>query len=144
MSGLITTHGITYLRKRLGAYKYELQQRYEHPEPIAIRPAVPIDHPFMTLSTAGALTVEDKYAWDGASGPVPDTPDAMRGSLVHDALYQMLREQLLERDWGRNRQKADAEFRDTCIADGMRPSKATFLYHGLRIFGAPATWRFLQ
>ncbi|MEQ9318387.1 MAG: DUF1353 domain-containing protein [Polyangiaceae bacterium] len=144
MSDLITAHGITYVRKRLGVYKYELQRRYEHPEPVAIRPATPVDHPFMTLSTTGALTVEDKYAWDGASGPVPDTPDVMRASLVHDALYQMIRQKLVPWNWGRNRKHADAAFRDTCIADGMSPAKATLLYHGLRLIGAPATWRFLR
>lgn len=140
----VTTHGITYVHERLGPYKYELQGRYEHPEPIAIRPDIAVDHPFMTLSTEGRLTVEDKYAWDGASGPVPDTSDVMRASLVHDALYQMIRTGLVPRDGGRNRKRADAVFRDTCIADGMSPAKATLLYHGLRVFGAPATWRFLR
>ena len=47
---------------------------------------------FIEIGTDGLLTIRKGYAWDGPSGPTIDTKDFMRGSLVHDALYQLLRE----------------------------------------------------
>ena len=44
------------------------------------------------LTGDGRLTIQRGYCWDGASGPTFDTPSTMRASLVHDALYQLLRE----------------------------------------------------
>ena len=67
-------------------YKYQLKARYA--VQIDIRPAAPIDMEYLGLTTDGTLTVKKGYAWDGPSGPTIDTLNFMRGSLVHDALYQ--------------------------------------------------------
>ena len=39
------------------------------------------------------MIVEKDYAWDGPSGPTIDTSNSMRASLVHDVLYQAMREE---------------------------------------------------
>ena len=54
---------------------------------------------YVHLSAEGLLTIQRGYAWDGASGPTLDTPSTMLASLVHDALYQLLREGKLQQRW---------------------------------------------
>ncbi len=46
---------------------------------------------YINLTPGGVLIVNAGYAWDGASGAV-DTANSMRGTVAHDALYQMLRQ----------------------------------------------------
>ena len=50
------------------------------------------------------IIIRDKYNWDGPSGPTVDTKNSMRASLVHDALYQLIRIGQLDK---RYRKKAD-------------------------------------
>ena len=77
-----------YIRYR-SDYKYQLASEYRIKIPIL--PAEDIGTEFIDLDTSGELTVKNAYAWDGPSGPVIDTPENMRASLVHDALYQLMR-----------------------------------------------------
>ncbi len=71
-------------------YKYQLVEKYT--TNVQIFPTLSIDTHFISLSTAGQLIIRKSYAWDGASGPTLDTEDTMIPALVHDALYQLLRE----------------------------------------------------
>jgi hypothetical protein len=80
-------------RKRGSTWKYWLAETYTIQIPIL--PITPISSPFLHLDTNGNLTIHAGYAWDGPSGPAMDTPDAMRASLVHDVLYQLMRHGLL-------------------------------------------------
>ena len=50
----------------------------------------------------GVLIIQPKYAWDGASGPTLDTKNTMTPSLVHDAFYQLIREEVLPRKYKEN------------------------------------------
>ena len=63
----------------------------------------------------------------------------MRGSLFHDALSQLIREPRLE-DWdGEDRLRADELIRDVCLADGMFPFRAGYVFWTLRAFGQRAS-----
>jgi len=95
-------------------YKYQLTREYR--VFIGIFVSQRIETEWLTLDTDGWLTIREGYAWDGPSGPTFDTPSSMRGSLIHDALYQLIRRGLLESGW---RDKADDLLHDTCIEDGM-------------------------
>ena len=77
-------------------YKYQLVEAYT--VKISIRPKKSVASPseFIVLTADGLLTINKGYAWDGPSGPALDTCNFMRGSLVHDALYQLMREKLLD------------------------------------------------
>ena len=108
-------------------YKYVLAEEYT--DQIPVYPEISIYSQFITLTEAGILTIRAGYAWDGASGPTIDTASSMRGALIHDALYQLMREELLQRSW---RQKADEVLRDTCIADGMFRWRAWVWYKTVR------------
>ncbi len=60
----------------------------------------------------------------------------MRGSLVHDALYQLMREG--ELDYETYREPADRLLQSMCKEDGMSSIRAWWVYKGLRIGGDPA------
>ena len=65
-------------------YKYQLKREYS--QQIDIKPNRHVDMDFIILTMTGFLIIKKGYAWDGPSGPTIDTPNFMRGSLVHDAL----------------------------------------------------------
>lgn len=90
---------------------------------------------FVELDTAGQLVIHAGYAWDGPSGPTIDTKSFMRGSLVHDALYQLMREGELP---VRYRFHADRLLRLLCLDDGMPRIRAWWVYHSVRMFGGKA------
>ena len=79
------------------------------------------------------LRIKAGYAWDGPSGPTIDTKTFMRGSLVHDALYQLMRERVLNKNL--NRKVADKILYALCRQDGMSWFRAKYVYWGVR-FGA--------
>ncbi len=63
------------------------------------------------------LSVKEGYLWDGPSGPTIDDQTNMRASLVHDVLYQAMREDLISREL--YRKAADQELRRLMIEDGL-------------------------
>jgi len=115
----------------LSAYKYQLRETYNiH---VDLRPQQEIDTPYMCLRGDGLLTVKKSYAWDGPSGPTIDTNTFLRASLVHDALYQMMREELL--DYQVYRRHADDLLKNMCLEDGMFAFRAWYIHLALRLFG---------
>jgi hypothetical protein len=116
---------------------YRAGYRFQLAEPFqcqtGIRGAACPGNHFVGLDDAGVLTIAAGYAWDGASGPVQQTPDIIRGSLVHDALYQLMRECSLDPAW---RGAADELLRRMCIDDGMPEWQAGLVYLAVQTFGA--------
>jgi len=53
----------------------------------------------------------------------------MRGSLIHDALYQLMRQKLLDK---KCRKQADKELRKACLKDGMSKIRAWWIYKAVR------------
>lgn len=115
-------------------YKYQLASDY--PIKIDIKPKKDVDDQFIKLDTDGNLVVMGGYAWDGPSGPVEDTKENMRASLVHDALYQLMRKRHLTAK--QHRDKADKLFKKICIMDGVEKDLAQLYYLGLKWFGKPS------
>jgi hypothetical protein len=115
-------------------YKYQLADDYLINIPI--RPKNNITTEFIDLDTDGNLTVKDGYAWDGPSGPVIDTEENMRASLIHDALYQLMRNEKIRSRT--HRKAADQIFKDICKEDGVSNFWASAYYKALRKFGKPA------
>lgn len=130
----ISEHGITY---RL-PFKYKLTASYTHPEKLTQLHQIPggFTHAYLSLTPDGQLTMNQRYEWDGPSGPTIDTSTFMRGSLVHDAIYQMSRERLLDSaQWEANREVADKLLRKICRDDGMNWFRAWYVYLAVRVFG---------
>ena len=119
--------------RKLTKYKYQLMDDYTIQ--IDIKPVKDIEPKlakFFSLSSDGVLTIKMFYAWDGPSGPTIDTRDFMRGSLVHDALYQLMRLDVL--DYKIHRKRADEILREICLEDGMCSFRAWYVYQALHIF----------
>mgnify|MGYP001561039161 CR=1 FL=1 len=115
-------------------FKYQLAQTYL--VEISIRPDADIITEYVKLNRAGMLAIMEGYAWDGPSGPAFDTPSFMRASLVHDALYQLMREEHLDATvW---RAVADGEMRRICLEDGMPRIRAWWCHRGVRLGGGPS------
>lgn len=114
--------------RHLHGYKYELI------DPIRIKTELPMAvMPAYVRLNGGSMTIRPGYAWDGPSGPAFDTKTFMRGSLVHDVYYQMMREGYISpKKW---RKYADEELRRVCIEDGMSKFRAWYAYRFVRVFG---------
>jgi hypothetical protein len=110
-------------------YKYQLVETYH--VLLAFEPPYRAENEWITLERSGLLTIKAGYAWDGPSGPTLDTLDFMRGSLIHDALYQCLREGLLPQEF---RDEADKELLRICKEDGMPDWRCSYVYCGVKEF----------
>lgn len=73
--------------------------------------------PFLRIDEDGVLWFSAGYCWDGPSGPTIDTPGAMRPSLIHDGLYELIRLGVLT-DGAKD--LADAMLRDEYIKDATK------------------------
>lgn len=111
-------------------YKYQLEYPYE--VITMCRPYVTGGNRFVGIDTQGKLTINAGYAWDGASGPAIDTKNFMRGSLVHDALYQLIALGILPVS---SKQEADLELKKIVLEDGMSPIRAWWVHLAVKHFG---------
>lgn len=112
-------------------YKYKLQQSVK--SQTQIRDKIAAERSlWVVLQENGSLYIADGYAWDGASGPALDTKNIMRASLVHDALYQLIREGSLPTSY---RKAADQELYRICREDGMWWIRTQWVYWTVRLFG---------
>ena len=133
---------ITCITYRDVLYKYRLLQ--DNQCQTQLRPEIDLRVPgdWVVLSAKGLLSIKSGYQWDGPSGPTIDTKTFMRGSLVHDGLYQLLREGLLgARDseaWEKNRRLADLELVEVCKLDGMNWLRRAWVFRALRWGGRSA------
>lgn len=88
---------------------------------------------FMELSTTGQLLIKRGYTWDGATGFLIMPRCLLRGSLVHDVFYQLMRLGAL--DQAANRILADRVLRKICLEDNTPRFLALFVYLGARLLG---------
>lgn len=118
-------------------YRYQLRAAYAIRLPELADPSrAPIVTEWLELDPDGTMRFRPGYAWDGASGPTFDSKSSMRGSLVHDGGYQLVRLGLLPASF---RAALDLIFRRICREDGMWAPRAWAWYHAVRIFAKPAT-----
>ena len=122
----------TIFYKRRKKPKYNLRQSVTYQTGLQVDKK--IDLSFLVLEQSGILKIKEGYSWDGPSGPSLDTRNFMRGSLIHDALYQLLREERLPQSL---RKEADQIIHQICLEDGMHWFRAGYVYYALRLFG----WR---
>lgn len=120
---------IKYKKRR--HYKYNLHSQLEYET--GIKPLHEKLDGILKIDEEGLLTIEPGYAWDGPSGPTIDTKNFMESSLVHDAIYQLMREKVVAQD---QRKKADQLLRKMCRDAGMSNIRAWWVYRGVRIGGA--------
>jgi len=114
-------------------YKYQLAADYKIKLTQLMSFEIAADY---LLLKDGTLTIFKGYAWDGASGPAIDTKNFMRGSLVHDVLYQLMREGHLPRGV---KAYANETWRIICIEDGMSKIRAWWVHEAVKRFGKYGT-----
>lgn len=107
-------------------YKYQLSSSVIYKTGIQIDKRISND--FLIMDTDGTLLIETGYAWDGASGGV-DTKSVMRGSLIHDALCQLINEGLLPKS---KQVTADWILKQVCLEDGMSSIRAWWVHRAVR------------
>jgi hypothetical protein len=119
--------------RRVRNYKYQLREDFTYNLGRTFDPA-PIGNEFIEITADGIITIRKHYAWDGVSGPVIETQANIKASLVHDALYQLMREGHLDhvmyREW------SDRLFMEMCRKGGVWGSVAAIYLRALRLFGA--------
>ena len=102
-----------YYRK-LHKYKYQLTEDFVYKTGM-IWPDITAE--YISLDYVhGNICIKKGYCWDGPSGPTYDSKSAMRASLVHDALYQLIRMRKLTPICRKN---ADKLLYKICLEDGM-------------------------
>lgn len=112
-------------------YKYQLIADYFHVLGINFDNVEPFELGFIKWNPS-VLLIKKGYAWDGPSGLAIDTKDFMRGSLVHDALYQCMRQGKIDLT---HKDACDKELQRICEEDGMADFRAWYVYEAVRIFG---------
>lgn len=123
------------IRYRAG-YRYQLAADYELLTKMKGQAAcIP---GFIELDNEGLLRIRAAYSWDGPSGPTYDSRDSLRASLVHDAIYQLMRAGKLPQEV---RKYADELFYQICRQDGMWPPRAWLWLMAVRGFAASAAKR---
>lgn len=114
----------------LGGYKYQLKSNVVLQT--KLRPTQPcIVQGYIFLGTDGKLFIYSGYAWNGCTLAF-DNKRNIRASLVHDALYQLMQEELLERYW---KPSADRLFYDLLLEDGSCFLTAEVYYAAVYTFG---------
>ena len=124
------------IKYRCRLYKYQLAEDYDIslPELSGIK-LINEKTEYFNLYPNGRLFIKTGYAWDGPSGPTIDSKDFMRGSLVHDVLYQAIRLGFLPVEC---KDIADDILRRICREDGMSAIRAWWVWRAVRRFGASA------
>jgi len=99
------------------------------PDELTVKKPVRLGHVSMMRSI---LRIDRGFQWDGASGPAIDTPNFMRASLIHDALYGLGAKGLLPAGW---RRAADRVLYLICREDGMSWFRAQYVWAAVRLGG---------
>jgi hypothetical protein len=92
--------------KYRGGYNYQLAETIGFSD-TNITPPETVKTKFITLQKDGVLWIKEGYAWDGSSGARDKgiiLASTMTASLAHDALYQLMRMELIGQGW-----KTDAD-----------------------------------
>jgi hypothetical protein len=115
-------------------YKYQLSRDVEEDLNLWLPfPRLEYDvlNDFVRLTLNGFMLLRFGYCWDGASGPTLDDHTNMRGGLLHDGGYQLMREGLLSMSY---RPYFDKILELVCKDDGMPDFRAWYYYEGVHHF----------
>lgn len=111
-------------------YKYQLKSNVVIQT--TLRPETPrFIQGYVFLDADGSLIIYRGYAWDGCTN-APDTDSNTLAGLVHDALYQLMQEDILDKSF---KPLADDMLRDTMISQGAFKSTADLFHFAVKEFG---------
>jgi len=113
-----------------GKYKYEITEFVTHKLHFTIDKPL-FSHKYFTVD-GFMLFIKPGYQWDGASGPAVNTSNFIISSLVHDVLYQAIREGIIDKKYKKD---ADKELYLLCREYGMNLFRAQYVYIAVKLFG---------
>ncbi len=120
------------MTKYRSGYKFQLHEMKI--VSTGIFPNSPIETRFIKMNTNGTITIMEGYAWDGATGAW-NTKNLITPSLVHDALYQLIR----TRNLGTNKRRmADNLLKTMCLNNGMTRFRAWYIHRAVTELAAKA------
>ena len=113
-----------------GGYKYQLKSN------VVIQTTLRPDTPrfiqgYVFLDTDGVLRIYRGYAWDGCTS-APDNDRNMLAGLVHDALYQLMQEDVLDKSF---KPLADEMLRNVMESQGAFKVTANLFHLAVKEFG---------
>lgn len=114
---------------KITSYKYELYEDLTVNLPELVKYS--FYHGYFNM-VEGRLTICKGYAWDGVSGPTIDTKNTFVAGVVHDALYQAIREKFLPPI---EKKSADKIFRRLLRENRMSWFRSQYFYLGVKWFG---------
>lgn len=114
-------------------FKYQLAEDYTIDTGIV---SYYFNNDLVELYTTGRLLIKKGFAWDGASFIVMDTKSVMEASLVHDALYYLMRQGIIS---GGFKEDIDLLYYNLCIKNGCWKWRAKRHLEGLLLGGRSAT-----
>ena len=127
-------HGVTY--QKVWRYKlakdYRLDFAKDHGQSLVVLTDCQTRHYSLTATKVFAWA---GYSWDGASGPVVQTKNSVRATLVHDIMYQAMASGGVPAT-RRNRKIADRIFLAVLKEDGMTWARRRAWHLAVRLLGA--------
>ena len=122
------------LRKLIN-YKYKLEEDIAFTTSIS---GIEVKTEYIELKKHGVLVIRKGYMWDGVTGLPSFATDAMlkhtaRGSLLHDAFYQLIRLRLLP---AYLKNKIDLEMKKQFECDGLNKTIVGLFYQAVKNFGS--------
>jgi len=115
--------------QRIKQYKYKLNEAESAQTRIN---DIAFEHELFELHKSGELVIFKGYLWDGVSGPTWDSNNTMLGGLIHDALYQAIRLELIPSFY---KEHIDLLFKDILLDQGMFKFRAWYYYKAVKYLG---------
>lgn len=113
-------------------YKYEVEDDFIFILPLK---GFEFSNPYLILKKNGEMTIKKGYRYDGATGGI-DTGSFRIPSLVHDGLYQILRESNFEKKEREYfRKESDIILKELCKINEMGFIRRNYVYIAVRLFG---------
>jgi hypothetical protein len=123
-------------RKETRQARYTEGYKYLTEEEMWFYTGIPVDMQCKRVRhyANGWMQVYDGFGTDGPSGPTFDDSHNMRGAIMHDAGYYLLRHGLDPK----YKSVFDKKFRAMLIEDGCSIMRADLYYKGVKVFAAYA------
>lgn len=119
--------------KYTSGFKYQIVEEFT--VQTGIKPEIPARWLFVELEPSGWLKIKKGFASDGPSGPTIHSKSGMVAAFVHDALYALMKRELLSKKY---KDATDLLFFRLLLEDGMWPWRAKLWYKAVKDLGCDA------
>lgn len=125
-------NNLNYIKIKHPKYKYKLISPFKYKTDLI---TTTCNTHYTKLKKTGEIYINNEYAWDGGSFIAIDNKPMMYASLIHDSLYQLIREGYMSYKF---KKIADIIFKEALINYGSSKIRATWCYLAVKYFGFTA------